>query len=92
MREFLRHQESKETRRVLPLSDLPKSSYSETEGVWFINETLTKYANVLMAAQLGKTSPYAMSRQELITYGKQINNEKGIQITDKDTDTLADAE
>jgi hypothetical protein len=49
--------------------------------------TLTKYANVLMAAQLGKTSPYAMSRQELITYGKQINIEKGIQITDKVEDT-----
>ncbi len=30
--------------------------------------TLTKYANVLMAAQLGKTSPYAISKQELVTY------------------------
>jgi len=40
-----------------------------------------------MAAQLSKTSPYAISRQELITYGKQLNIEKGIQITVKVEDT-----
>ncbi len=42
--------------------------------------TLTKYANVLMAAQLGKTSPYAISKQELVTYAKQLKTEKGIAI------------
>ena len=49
--------------------------------------TLTKYANVLMAAQLGKTSPYAMSRYELSTYGAQLKTEKGIQIVNRVEDT-----
>ena len=49
--------------------------------------TLTKYANVLMAAQLGKTSPYAISRYELNTYGSQLKTEKGIQIVNRIEDT-----
>ena len=49
--------------------------------------TLTKYANVLMAAQLGKTSPYAISKQELISYGKELHNEKGIQIINRVEET-----
>jgi len=38
--------------------------------------TLTKYANVLMAAQLRKTSPYAISEQVLITYGEELHKKR----------------
>ena len=40
-----------------------------------------------MAAQLGKTSPYAISRYELNTYGSQLKTEKGIQIVNRIEDT-----
>ena len=49
--------------------------------------TLTKYANVLMAAQLGKTSPYAISQKELVFYSKQLQIEKGISIVTRVEDT-----
>ena len=49
--------------------------------------TLLKYANVLMAGQLGKTSPYAISNKELLAQRQKLREEKGIIITDKIDDT-----
>ena len=49
--------------------------------------TLLKYANVLMAGQLGKTSPYAISNKELLAQRQKLREEKGIIITDKIEDT-----
>ena len=49
--------------------------------------TLTKYANVLIAGQVGKTSPYAMSQSELIEQRNNIKIESGLIITDRIEDT-----
>ena len=49
--------------------------------------TLLKYANVLMAGQLGKTSPYAISTKELLHQRQKLREEKGIIITDRIEDT-----
>lgn len=49
--------------------------------------TLTKYANVLMAGQLGKTSPYAITYKELQAQRAQLKIDKGITITDRIEET-----